>query len=271
MISTNDIKNEELNLEECLNNALYELSRLKKDTPDGGSLRAVKYGDKYQYFYRRRGEKKSGEYIKNADRNKAILLAEIEYYEKLQKKLQKMLQELRDLMKVWVDNPYNEIASTMSEGKRLLIEVPYESDEEFIHKWKSQEYKSLSFREDCPEYYTGQGLRVRSKSEIIIADFMNEMDVPFLYEKPLSLKGEIIYPDFTLLDIVDRKEVYWEHFGMMDDMDYRNNAFSKIRKYEACGFYQHDSLFWTFETGKNPLNTRVLREMIKRLKGKLGY
>ena len=58
---------------------------------------------------------------------------------------------------------------------------------------------------------------------------------------------------------------------MMDDMDYRNNAILKIRKYESNGLYQYDSVIWSFETGSNPLNTRETRKMIKRLKKKLGY
>lgn len=54
-------------------------------------------------------------------------------------------------------------------------------------------------------------------------------------------------------------------------MDYRNNAFFKIRKYEESGFYQHDSLIWTIETGKYPINTREVRKMIKSMKSVWGY
>ena len=58
---------------------------------------------------------------------------------------------------------------------------------------------------------------------------------------------------------------------MMDDADYRNDAFLKMRKYEECGFYQYDRFIWTFETGKLPLNTKELRCMIMQLAKKLGY
>ena len=58
---------------------------------------------------------------------------------------------------------------------------------------------------------------------------------------------------------------------MMDDMDYRNDTFLKMRKYEECGFYLYDRLIWTFETGKLPLNTKVLRRMIIQLAKILGY
>ena len=73
---------------------------------------------------------------------------------------------------------------------------------------------------------------------MIIADILDEFSVPFLYEKPLQLRGGIVHPDFTLLNIRERREIYWEHFGIMDDTDYRNNAFQKLRNYEASGFKQ---------------------------------
>ena len=107
--------------------------------------------------------------------------------------------------------------------------------------------------------------------EMIIADMLDEVQIPFLYEKPLKLGTWTIHPDFTLLDISNRREIYWEHFGMMDDMDYRNDAFSKMGKYEECGFYQYNRLIWTFETGKQPLNTKVLRRMLIQLAKTLGY
>ena len=56
---------------------------------------------------------------------------------------------------------------------------------------------------------------------------------------------------------------------MMDDREYRDDALMKIREYEENGLFQYDSVMWTFETGKNPLNTRELRKMIKILRTRL--
>ena len=50
-----------------------------------------------------------------------------------------------------------------------------------------------------------------------------------------------------------------------------NNAFLKMRKYESSGYYQHDSMIWTFETGNHPLNIKEVRKMIAKLKQKFGY
>ena len=71
---------------------------------------------------------------------------------------------------------------------------------------------------DMCMFYTSKGERVRSKSEVIIADVLNREGVPYRYEYPIYIKGiGKIYPDFTVLNIGIRKEMIWDHFGMMDD------------------------------------------------------
>ena len=140
----------------------------------------------------------------------------------------------------------------------------------YVENWISTPYEVLQKFEKPTGFYSDNNEQMRSKSEVIIADILDEIEIPFLYEKPLKLKSGIIHPDFTLLNIKERKEVYWEHFGMMDDIEYRNNAFYKIRQYESSGLYQYDSVIWTFETARNPINTKEVRNMVTRLKKIIG-
>ena len=248
----------------------HELNVLEKKVPEGAKLRATQHGNVCQYFMRTEKSEKNGKYIRKKDIKLAEVLAQIEYDHNLITILQKTIQRMESLKKGWVENPYIAAEEKMSPGKREVIKIPYITDECFVQKWKSQEYQSLGFAKDYPEYYTRQGLRVRSKSEVIIADILDEAGVHFLYEKPLVLSSGTVHPDFTVLNLKERKEVFWEHFGMMDDMEYRNNAFLKIRQYEASGFYQSDSIIWTFETGRYPINTKDIRKMVEKLKETMG-
>ena len=258
-------------LETSLRKTEDELERIKILVPDGTKLRSIKYGSEYQYFMRKDGLGSNGEYIKKRDRKTAEVLAQIEYDEKLSAILKKNMSDLVKHKSALTEDPFATALNKMALGKRILVKPFYVSDEEFIMNWKNQTYEGVPFKDDYPEFYTRQGLRVRSKSEVIIADILDELSIPFLYEKPLQLKSGTTHPDFTLLNLRERRERIWEHFGMMDDADYRNNAFNKIRNYESSGFYQHDSLIWTFETGKHPLNTKEIRRMILGLKRSLGY
>jgi len=271
MLRRSDIENEIAFFEENLRRIRKELENLTDKVPKGARLRAARHCNGYQYFMRTESSDINGEYIKTKDRKLAKILAQIEYYEILIEKSESALSTLKLIEDNCIDTVYKTSLSSIPAGKRELIEPLYLSDESFVSKWKATKYTGLDFTPDYPEYYTRQNLRVRSKSEVIIADILDESGIPFLYEKPLRLKTGTVHPDFTLLNIKTREELYWEHLGMMDDVDYRNNAFFKLRNYESNGIYPYDSIIWTFETGKYPLNTKDIRKMVKKLKATLGY
>ena len=41
--------------------------------------------------------------------------------------------------------------------------------------------------------------------------------------------------------------VIWEHFGLMNDPDYRKRALEKIELYRKAGYVQHKNLICTWE------------------------
>ena len=97
--------------------------------------------------------------------------------------------------------------------------------------------------------------------------------MPYRYEFPLKLRGSrsagnkvvehTFYPDFLCLNLRTREEFYWEHFGMMDDEEYANNAAGKINLYAENGLYPGRKLILTMETQREPLNTRTVDKLIK--------
>lgn len=271
MIRINDVEKDLKFYEEYLGKVRIEINKLRKQFPEGAKLYASKHRNKYQYYVRKNGEPDIKTYISRENINMASGRAQLEYFEILEQMLDKRLMRLKKLKDLLSEDPFEMAEKKMSPGKQELIKAIYIPDMRYIREWKEQEYEKMGFKTESPEFYTRNGLRVRSKSEVIIADMLDEMNIPFLYEKPLKLRSVTVHPDFTLLDVNNRQEIYWEHLGMMDDADYRNNAFCKMREYEESGIYQHDRLIWTFETGRQPLDTRALRGMIKRLVAMLGY
>lgn len=140
------------------------------------------------------------------------------------------------------------------------------SDAEYIKAWSSVEYIGKTFSEDASQIITERGERVRSKSEKIIADKLYSLGIPYRYECPLALGGNIkMYPDFTILRMLTREEVYLEHFGMMDDVNYVENTIFKLNTYEKNGIYLGVNLFVTYETSKKPMNTMVVDRMLRQL------
>lgn len=92
------------------------------------------------------------------------------------------------------------------------------------------------------------------------------LGIPYRYEYPLVVEENIkIYLDFTILKMPQREEVYLEHFGLMDNSEYMESVLYKLNTYERNGIYPGVKLFFTHETSKMPLNTRVLDGMIKKI------
>ena len=61
--------------------------------------------------------------------------------------------------------------------------------------------------------------RVRSKSEVIIANMLSERGIYFEYETPLyASDGSMYLPDFTVT--FRGEKYYWEHLGLLDRPDY---------------------------------------------------
>jgi hypothetical protein len=91
---------------------------------------------------------------------------------------------------------------------------------------------------------------VRSKSEVIVADALHDLGLPYQYEAPLAFPGELPrHPDFTIHQPGSRP-VYWEHLGMLDLAGYR--ADWEARK---VWYASHEILPW--HEGGGPAGTLV--------------
>lgn len=248
-----------------------QLLRMKKDkekamkiTPKG-YLRICKKGTQVQYYHRVDPKDFNGVYIPQKNIGLARKLAQKDYDEKLLVCIEK---ELKALEKYLTSVPTifpEEIYGTLHEARRKLICPIREPEEEYVSNWQNTEYSGKDFDVFTPKLYTAKGERVRSKSEVIIADSLNRAGIPYRYECPLYVEGwGTVYPDFTVLNVGERKEIYWEHLGMMDDQEYMERALEKINIYAQNGILSGKNLILTYETAKVPLNQKIVQIMIEQ-------
>lgn len=150
--------------------------------------------------------------------------------------------------------------------QRQLLVTPIEPIwEKELARWYDSEYHGKEFYEGTAEIVTEKGERVRSKSEKILADYFYRNNILYQYEKPLYLKGYgTIYPDFTFLSKKTRKEIYWEHEGMMDKPEYAKSAVKKIESYQRNGIHLGERLILTFETELTVLNSQIVEELVEK-------
>ena len=79
---------------------------------------------------------------------------------------------------------------------------------------------------------TSKGDKVRSKSEVIIANLLHEYKIEYEYELPLDYGGkEPIRPDFTIF-LSDGSKLFWEHLGMLGSEKYDRDWLFKMNIYE---------------------------------------
>ena len=62
--------------------------------------------------------------------------------------------------------------------------------------WAGVSYEQNPYKREDLIHNTFSGLKVRSKSEEIIANILFTNHIPFRYEAPLTLNGATMYPDF---------------------------------------------------------------------------
>ena len=216
------------------------------------------------YYVRCDSKDKRGIYIKAKDIELARKLAQKDYDEKVLKAVEAELKAINLCKLHYPKMEAEQVYENISSRRKELVEPIKLSDDAYKKKWEEYIYVGKAFSEDMPELYTGKNERVRSKSEVIIADALNKAGVSYRYECPLELNGNIIvYPDFTILKMSTRENIYWEHLGMMDDKDYAESAIHKINLYIQNGICLGKNLILTFETKNRPINHKMISSAIK--------
>src|SRR5260370_14544379 len=85
---------------------------------------------------------------------------------------------------------------------------------------------------------TGDGTRVRSKSEVVVYDVLASLGLSIQYEQPLTGHTgdakDFRLPDFTIHH--QGRVWYWEHLGMLNKASYRSDWQSKEHWYGANGY-----------------------------------
>lgn len=235
------------------------IERTIKNAPKG-TLRCSTSRGYYQYYQGR-------EYL-NKDKKEFIKqLAQKEYCMSIKSKITKVKRNLQSLIKVYKNEELEQIYRKLSPARKAVITPMFKPIEEIIAEFDAIQYIGKEFdEEDITEYYTSKGERVRSKSEKIIADELLRYEIPYKYEMPIELENwnrkVTIYPDFTVLNRRTGKRWIVEHFGMMDNPSYYENAMFKLDTYEKNNILLGDGLIILHETSSCPLNTNIMRRYI---------
>ena len=109
------------------------------------------------------------------------------------------------------------------------------------------------------------GYKVRSKSEVLIADRLYDEGILFHYEELLYLTESDPFPDFYILLSLVKKYI-WEHFGAMDKNNYFHRTKGRVLNYMDSKWFPGINMVTTYETKGNPLEASQVDQKVSMLK-----
>jgi len=153
-----------------------------------------------------------------------------------------------------------ELSKYIDAAKRL--QQPFDSGSVFNNKF----FNMTKANQNTLEYknnYVNNGIRYRSKNEVIVAQVIEELGLPFKVEPIVSYNnGDRYFPDFIICFPAADRCVYLEIFGKFDDFEYAEKNYRKIRDYLRHGLEQNKDIIFLFCSGNSMVDAKVIRETI---------
>lgn len=250
-----------------LNAAIIALEDCLAQSPEGTLYYSISHGRSQWQCYVN-GVKR---FLPMSDLASIRGLAQKKYVELVLESLRKQSATLECLLQEYHPDACNEIYASMRPEFQNVVESLFPSGEELAAAWKSVRYRGKSL--EGANLMSLDGVKVRSKSELMIANALAASGVPYRYEFPHKMNwrcndGRVrlvkVHPDFTCLNLRTRREFIWEHFGMMDDSKYADETLEKFEDYERNGFVFGENFVYTMESKAHPLDLKKIQAVINR-------
>lgn len=242
---------------------LQQITKELRKLPKGKLEVCISQG-KYvkHYAVTKEAGKTIRKYIPKQRRKLAEMLAQRTYESRLGKALAERVKTLEKALSVLREtSPFKVYGRESAERKKLIFPL-VATDDQYIGQWYEEHRGAQNSYPMSTSYTTIRGETVRSKSEKMIADAYHLGGVPYVYEPTIILEnGKQRYPDFSVLNVRLRETMYHEHFGLMDDDEYRRSAILKMREYNRNGYAGR--MMYTFEGEGIPFDQEELECLIK--------
>lgn len=238
-----------------LEKAITKVQKRLSHAPEGYLKIASRPSRPFSYYRFLKGQRSKGTYLRKSEEPLIRSLAQKSYDQKILPALKRERALLKKLKETYEAFSPEEFFSALPQSRQALISQHLFTDADAAEAFLSAPYVPLEYKDSSPSIAVTDNLKVRSKSESLVALFLLEHKIPFRYEAPLFLrKGGTVYPDFTLLHPLSGDIIYWEHFGYLDEPGYLEKAIKKLRMYAENGIFPGINLIITYETKNSPLD-----------------
>ncbi len=238
---------------------LVQIQKILKRMPEGTVCKKVIKG--HTYYYLNEKDKNGKQVQRILKKNESDLIQEL-----LRKYcLKKCIRNIKNnipLLEKFIKQYLPLTAEIDNEKISLMLDLMLDKTE-IIERWINEPFKSNPSFESNARYATLLGKNVRSKSEVIIVNMLESNKIPFRYEAELRLGKDFYYPDFTILCPKSGKIIFWEHFGMMNDINYRQKVDKKLKVYFENDILPFKNLITTYDKPDGTLDIKVIQNLIE--------
>ncbi len=202
-------------------------------------------------------------YAKKVENKYVSKILQYNYESEVNKVIIRNLKCLEQFIKNYDPYAVKNAYEKMCEGRKRLVKPIMEPDSEYIKRWFKEHPGSQNTFPVSTNIYTEREENVRSKSEKIIADLLTKHGIPYAYEATIAMAdGSLVYPDFLILNVRERKTIAWEHLGLGEIENYARKNLNKIRDYEEIGYELGDRLILSIEMESGDLDYREVEKKI---------
>lgn len=235
-------------------------------------IRTLKSG--VSYYIATISGKPGKRYLGN-DRNPDVInVKRLQYSKEAVSMLERNIRLLELFTENYIDTDYKTINNRLPATYRTDItkKAPSAFEASFPEealKWKRElereKAKYPPYKPEQLKHPALDGTMMRSKSEVIIANIMLMAGIPFVYEAPMFIDGQMLLPDFRILSLIDLKTVIIiEHQGMVFVDDYVDKFIRSLKLYLRSEWIPNNNLFFTFDNAKETLDVKQVLSVLRK-------
>lgn len=188
-------------------------------------------------------------------------LARKEYLKTSTAMLSDEITRLEDFLKNSKPPDVRNILEAMPKRFRMINKELFFSKMADVDEWLKADYEINQYKIHEKIHTTSRGLKVRSKSELLIAEKLDYYCIPYRYEQMIYFERYSFSPDFTIW--TTNGIIYWEHCGLMSDPEYKKSNQWKLRMYDKMDIVPWKNLIVTYDTDDGGINAGIIDAEIR--------
>ena len=246
---------------------LLKIFRKTLDALPTGRLSAKKIKGRLYYYHI---DEKTGKqtYIPKSNLTLIHELKEKRWLKKAVRIMEKNLKAQEQMLKFYQAYDAQTIMDMLPDSYRDEFLEAYENQvNPDLHKWANDTYRKNPYHQDECIHTTSFGLKVHSKVELIIAELLYRLGIPFRYDAPVKVKDKYgnvkyRYVDF-LIKLPTGQYILWEHMGLFAKEDYRRDQFDKLTEYFNKGIFMPNNLIITMDGPNGEFDNAAVERIVK--------